>query len=124
MQKLTTADNFLHAVLSNLPAGHAYTVIYYTSPTNALDPWTPEDDSYTAYQHTEFKRAAGSAANSTSGRPIFEVYSFLSPGLFMAFFALIPLFVLFYIGLSALTSLKVSYFAFSKEMGTFAQKKS
>jgi hypothetical protein len=110
-------DNFLHAVISNIPAGHAYTLIYYTTPSNLMD-----NRIHDPFLHTEFKRAEGSAANLT-GAPLFEKYAFLSPALLMGFFVMLPLFVLFYVGLSALMSLKVSYFAFSKEMGQFAQKK-
>jgi len=117
--KLSDHDNFLHAVISNMPTGHAYTLIYYTSPTNALDYRTQAQDPFV---HSEFKRAESHATNTT-GAPLFEKYSFLSPALLMGFFTLIPLFALFYVGLSALTSLKVSYFAFSKEMGQLAQKK-
>jgi hypothetical protein len=100
-----------------MPSGHAFTLIYYTTPINSED-YRIQD----GFLHTEFKRAEGSATNTT-GAPLFEKYNFLSPGLFMAFFTMIPLFALFYVGLSALTSLKVSYFAFSKEMGQFGQKK-
>jgi hypothetical protein len=35
----------------------------------------------------------------------------------------IPLLLILYVGISAVASLEVSYFAFSKEMGPSAQKK-
>jgi hypothetical protein len=41
----------------------------------------------------------------------------------MGLFVTLPLLMLLYIGLSALNSLKVSYYAFSREMGPAAQKK-
>lgn len=41
----------------------------------------------------------------------------------MFLFTAIPMLMLLYIALSALSSLQVSYFAFSKEMGPAAQKK-
>ena len=62
-------------------------------------------------------------ANSTSNEGgLFERYQYFTPGLFMGFAAIIPLFLILLVGVRALTSLEVSYFAFSKEMGPNAQK--
>jgi len=61
-------------------------------------------------------------ANSTEGG-LFERYQYFTPGLFMGFAAIIPLFLILLVGVRALTSLEVSYYAFSKEMGPNAQKK-
>lgn len=54
---------------------------------------------------------------------LFERYQYFTPGLFMGFAAIIPLFLILLVGIRALISLEVSYFAFSKEMGPNAQKK-
>lgn len=54
---------------------------------------------------------------------LFERYQYFSPGLFMAFTAMIPLVLILAVGLNAIANLEVSYFAFSKEMGPTAQKK-
>ncbi|KAF2669629.1 BIG1-domain-containing protein [Microthyrium microscopicum] len=121
--KLSDHDSFLHAVLSTA-GGHAFTVIYHTTPL--LDaiatPAYEMADPYENVLHNEFKRAIEPlAANSTGG--VFDHYVFLGPGIFMGLFASFLLFMIFYTGLSALLSLKVSYFAFSKEMGPAAQKK-
>lgn len=61
-------------------------------------------------------------ANSTNSG-LFERYQYFTPGIFMGFAAIIPLFLILLVGIRALTSLEVSYFAFSKEMGPNAQKK-
>lgn len=73
----------------------------------------------------ELKRDLESHAkrmNSTEGG-LFEKYQYFTPGIFMGFAAIIPLFLILLVGIRALTSLEVSYFAFSKEMGPNAQKK-
>jgi hypothetical protein len=44
-------------------------------------------------------------------------------GIFMVAFTALPLLLLLYVALSALSGLKVSYYAFSKEMGPAAQRK-
>lgn len=54
---------------------------------------------------------------------LFERYQYFTPGLFMAFAAMIPLVLILGVGLRAIASIEVSYFAFSKEMGPAAQKK-
>jgi hypothetical protein len=78
------------------------------------------------YEQFELKRDLSSharRANSTNAGGLFERYQYFTPGLFMAFSAIVPLFLILLVGIKALTSLEVSYFAFSKEMGPNAQKK-
>lgn len=142
---LANHDSFLHAILSTLPSHQSYTIIITTSPpdTALIPPTYSTDDSYDPNLHIEFKRDADfhtTAKNGTDNLPLFEKYVFLSPGmlpyiyphfastneitgLIMGFFVILPLLLLFYIALGALSSLKVSYFAFSKEMGPAAQRK-
>jgi hypothetical protein len=62
-------------------------------------------------------------AGKKSDAGLFEKYQFFTPGLFMAFSAMVPLIFILSVGLRALANLEVSYFAFSKEMGPTAQKK-
>ena len=58
-----------------------------------------------------------------NGKPgLFEKYQYFTPGLFMGFVAVVPLFLIVLVGVRALLSLEVSYFAFSKEMGPAAQR--
>jgi hypothetical protein len=83
------------------------------------------ENSFGGLEQLELKRDLSShvqRANATAGG-LFETYQFFTPGLFMAFTAIVPLFLILLVGIRALTSLEVSYFAFSKEMGPNAQKK-
>ena len=83
------------------------------------------DASFPESVQMELKRDLSShakRANSTEGG-LFEKYQYFTPGLFMGFAAIIPLFLILLVGIRALTSLEVSYFAFIKEMGPNAQKK-
>ncbi|KAL9022559.1 MAG: hypothetical protein Q9185_000269 [Variospora sp. 1 TL-2023] len=74
---------------------------------------------------TTTKRADG-IITTTGGNvtlidgPLFERYAFLSPGIFMGLLIAIPLFLVLYVGVSAVGSLQVSYAAFEKEMGPAA----
>ncbi|KAF2474895.1 BIG1-domain-containing protein [Lindgomyces ingoldianus] len=122
--------------LGNLIAGYAdsrdYTVIYATTaPTEVqtestfqTQPTYEMDDAFGNAVHMELKRdmTIHKRASSNDGG-LFEKYQFFSPGLFMGLSATIPLFFILFIGLRAISSLEVSYFAFSKEMGPTAQKK-
>lgn len=71
----------------------------------------------------ELKRDLSShkrAEHSKAG--LFERYQYFTPGLFMGLSAMVPLFLIVLVGVKALLSLEVSYFAFSKEMGPTAQR--
>jgi hypothetical protein len=121
---LTAPDSFLHAILSTLDS---YTVIYTSTPPSApLPPPIFEEVHELLNLHVDLKRDLSdheTVGITASGAPIFAKYVFLSPALFMVAFVVLLLFGLFYVGISALLSLQVSYFAFSKEMGPAAQKK-
>ncbi|KAL6708682.1 hypothetical protein ACN47E_002378 [Coniothyrium glycines] len=112
-----------------------YTVIYITTPqTESQASARLQDQQHAVYDmessypesvQMELRRDLSSTAkraNSTQGG-LFERYQYFTPGLFMGFAAIIPLFLILLVGIRALTSLEVSYFAFSKEMGPNAQKK-
>jgi len=112
-----------------------FTVIYITTPIDesVADTQLQEDtppyemeNAFGNFDQLELKRDLSShvkRANSTSSAGLFERYQYFTPGLFMAFAAIIPLFLILLVGIRALTSLEVSYYAFSKEMGPNAQKK-
>jgi len=112
-----------------------FTVIYITTPIDesVADAQLQEDtppyemeNAFGNFDQLELKRDLSShvkRANSTSSAGLFERYQYFTPGLFMAFAAIIPLFLILLVGIRALTSLEVSYYAFSKEMGPNAQKK-
>jgi hypothetical protein len=116
--------------------GQDYTVIYTTAPqTESQAKAQIEEEAQQTYEmeppygqtvQMELKRDTSAhvrRANSTSEGGLFERYQYFTPGLFMGFAAVIPLFLILLVGIRALTSLEVSYFAFSKEMGPNAQKK-
>ncbi len=62
-------------------------------------------------------------SNASDNAPLFEKYQFFTPGIFMGFVALFVMLSVLYMGLTALSSLQVSYGAFDKEMGPAAHKK-
>ncbi|RYO92065.1 hypothetical protein DL764_008187 [Monosporascus ibericus] len=118
-------DDQLAMVLGQYQADGSYTVIYATGlPTEAPKTYTAE---YQDSTHVELKRQlhhlGKRALNDTSNLPLFEKYQFFTPGIFMALFSLVVLLSILYSGISALSSLEVSYGAFDKEMGPAAQKK-
>ncbi len=81
--------------------------------------------------HLDLKRDLSSTAkrDSTGDKPVlpdgplFERYSFLSPGLFMGILVTVMLSSILYVGISAIAGLQVTYAAFDKEIGPAAQKK-
>ncbi|OAL53256.1 BIG1-domain-containing protein [Pyrenochaeta sp. DS3sAY3a] len=127
-------DAMLENHISSKAKDHSYTVIYITKPqTEAQAKEQQENEQYTYDMEDPFgesvrmelKRDLSShikRANATQGG-LFERYQYFTPGIFMGFAAIIPLFLILIVGIRALTSLEVSYFAFSKEMGPNAQRK-
>ncbi|KAI0201313.1 ER protein BIG1 [Astrocystis sublimbata] len=131
---LTKNDNELGLVLDQYKAsaGHSYTVIYAGGArTEKPQTYTAEfaDSSSAGHHHhdQELKRDVHSKRKGKKeerdNRPLFEKYQFFTPGIFMALIMLIVLMSILYSGISALSSLQVSYGAFDKEMGPAAQKK-
>ncbi|KAK7757244.1 hypothetical protein SLS62_000793 [Diatrype stigma] len=117
-------DDHLALILDQYASEGSYTVIYTAGPR------TEKPKAYTAeFQdnlHVELKRQVqqfGKRANVTSDLPLFEKYQFFTPAIFMGLLALVVLLSILYTGISALSSLEVSYGAFDKEMGPAAQKK-
>lgn len=128
----------------------SFSVIYTTTPPTGDQVPPPRvqhpmqgyemDESYPL--HTEMKRALSSRASGDDDVALFEKYQFLSPGtystyaqifdfaakcgppgIFMGVSVSIVLFLILYVGVTAVAGLEVSYYAFSKEMGPSAQKK-
>lgn len=84
------------------------------------------ENSFSDAVHMELKRDTTAHTNGEGyvrEGALFERYQYLSPGLFMGISAILPLLAILYVGVNAITSLEVSYFAFSKEMGPAAQRK-
>jgi hypothetical protein len=132
VEQLQSDDATLEQFIQNDAKSQDYTVIYITTPQTeaqakeSLEHYTYEmETSFPKSVQMELKRDLSShakRANSTEGG-LFEKYQYFTPGIFMGFAAIIPLFLILVVGVRALTSLEVSYFAFSKEMGPNAQKK-
>jgi hypothetical protein len=130
--KLAEHDSFLHAVVSEV-GGEKYTVIYTTTPPAsgfaAVEQAATDyemDDPFASVLHTDLKRELGSghaSKSSDSDLGLFDKYEYTSPSIFMGLFVFILLFMILYVGITAVSSLQVSYFAFSKEMGPSQQKK-
>ncbi|KAF2111350.1 BIG/ATPase V1 complex, subunit S1 [Lophiotrema nucula] len=126
-------DGWLDKAIDDYGGGEDYTVIYTTTPrTNGPADVSSQnqhtyqmEDPFSEAVQMELKRDTSLHRRATTSGEgaLFEKYQFLSPGLFMGLSAMVPLLLILYVGLSAMTSLEVSYFAFSKEMGPAAQKK-
>lgn len=122
----------LEQYVNELALFEDYTVVYTTTPpteeqakASFENQRTYEmEDPFGGVVQMELKRdlSAHRRAASTQGG-LFERYQFLSPPLFMGFVGILPLFAIVFVGVKALSSLEVSYFAFSKEMGPAAQRK-
>ncbi|KAL2358723.1 BIG/ATPase V1 complex, subunit S1 [Cryomyces antarcticus] len=134
--KLAQHDSFLNALVAGLRR-QTYTVIYITTPPSDSHNTAPQhapqvyemDEPFPSGLHTDLKRdltGYASSSNSTnlnSNLPLFEKYQFLSSGTFMGLFVGLLLLLVLYVAISAVSSLEVSYAAFSKEMGPSAQRK-
>ncbi|KAH6663670.1 BIG/ATPase V1 complex, subunit S1 [Halenospora varia] len=107
--------------------GHKYTVIYTTTPHNPVHEDVVYEPKFEAIAHMDLKRVPPSqwnnATNATDRRPLFEKYQYFTPGLFMGLLVSAILLSILYVGISAVSSLEVSYSAFDKENGPAAQKK-
>lgn len=119
-------------MMSQLAPAEDYTVIYATRPLDleVSHEFSNEhvyqmEDPFRGAVQMELKRDVtySPRADSTKQGGLFEKYQYFSPGLFMAFSAMVPLILILGVGLKAIAGLEVSYFAFSKEMGPTAQKK-
>ncbi|KAF2441055.1 BIG1-domain-containing protein [Karstenula rhodostoma CBS 690.94] len=125
------------AELQKLISTHAdfedFTVIYTSTPQTTFQSEHPPyemESPFGGAGQMELKRDLSSHKRDlsshkravTSKAGLFERYQYFTPGLFMGIFAIVPLFLIVLVGVKALLSLEVSYFAFSKEMGPTAQR--
>ncbi|KAK8197466.1 BIG/ATPase V1 complex, subunit S1 [Phyllosticta capitalensis] len=125
---LLESDAFLDAVMAKVQ-DKSYTLIFTTTPPTGGQIPVPKEhevqyemeDSYGL--HTEMRRETRTRPKASNDVALFEKYQFLSPGIFMGLFTGLILFLILYVGISAVAGLEVSYYAFSKEMGPAAQKK-
>lgn len=86
------------------------------------------DDTMSSLPHMDLKRDtsahsyAGNRTNEPS-LPLFQKYTFFTPGIFMGLVVSFILVMILYVAISAVASIQVSYAAFDKENGPAAQKK-
>jgi len=125
-------SNLYSTLLKDLPNGIKYTVIFTTTKVEKvvaellnLPEYKPEFAVASVLKMDLKRDLRVRVDNGTRPdlRPLFEQYQFLSPGLFMGLLVGILLLSILYVGISAVSSLQVSYGAFDKEMGPAAQKK-
>jgi len=128
--KLAEYDSILSEFIQNYFTDEQWTVLYTTTPRDELIAEDLEVQSYEMDEpfldavNMEMKRDVESHAKDGQREGgLFEKYQFLSPGIFMGLTASLPLLLILYVGVSAISGLEVSYFAFSKEMGPAGQKK-
>lgn len=75
--------------------------------------------------HVDLKRdeQQPDTAKPTNDGALFERYNFLNQGIFMGGLVVILLLSILYVGLTAVASVEITPFAFSKEMGPQNQRK-
>jgi hypothetical protein len=139
--------HFYNNFIKDLPEGMKYTVIFSTTPSNVVVEDVMEyEPTFDVGVHIDLKRAiltrVPPKTKSNDSRPLFEKYQFFTPGLFsptqmvfhplrtdwisglfMGIIVSLLLLSILSVGISAISSLEVSYGAFDKEMGPAAQKK-
>ncbi|KAF8426387.1 BIG/ATPase V1 complex, subunit S1 [Tirmania nivea] len=130
-KELADTDAFLFSLLESFPSSR-YTLIYTSTPRTTV-PNHPSSKLQVPQTQDELRRRFAipgkkpKDGNTDTVIPmtgsLFKKYAFFSPGIWMGYLAAFFLISISYVGLNALTSLKVSYGAFEKEMGPAAQKK-
>jgi len=124
-------DAFLFSLLESFPSTR-YTLIYTSTPRTTI-PNNPPSKLQAPQPQDELRRRfvlldkkpnhGGANVTIPVTGSLFKKYAFFSPGIWMGYLAAVFLVSIVYVGLNALTGLKVSYGAFEKEMGPAAQKK-
>ncbi|CAK4014801.1 Hypothetical predicted protein [Lecanosticta acicola] len=134
---LKETDAYLDQQFPALLANYTSHVLIWTSSSSASSKLDADEERHYEMDeppfqeslHTDLKRGLEhdlkrrQSGKGQSDLPLFEKYQFLSPGIFMGLSVSLLLFIILYVGVSAIANLEVSYMAFSKEMGPQAQKK-
>lgn len=133
-ERLREQDSFLNALLTSV-ASEPTIVLYTTTPISGVlhdQHGSPHhelhlydnEDPFHQGLHVDLKRNfAKRQEKGNASLPLFEKYQYFTPGIFTGMLVSLPLFLILYVGVSAVAGLDVSYYAFSKEMGPAAQKK-
>lgn len=132
VQGLEENDVFLSSVLDMLPSEN-FSIIYATTPSSLEIQSLVNEHIYhsenlaTLREHTDLKRDVSGrqeGVNTTlPDGPLFEKYQFFTPAIFLGGVVTLFMLAILYVGISALSSLQVSYAAFDRENGPAAQKK-
>ncbi|KAF8538523.1 vacuolar ATP synthase subunit S1-domain-containing protein [Trichophaea hybrida] len=116
-------DAFLHSVLEMVGAGR-YTFVFASSPIGAVEvKKVVVKKPQLELRSVEVREDVGVKNQTTIGGGLFHRYQFFTPGIFMGYLAFFLLISILYVGLSAVSSIQVSYGSFDKEMGPAVQKK-
>ncbi|RAL15634.1 Ac45/VOA1 transmembrane domain-containing protein [Aspergillus homomorphus CBS 101889] len=128
--QLSDNDGLLSDIVGRLPESKKYTVLYITSPREAVNSdagvYQAEDASYQDPVHMDLKRdfsAHGLGDDVPSNKTLFREYHYFTPGIIMGLLASLFCLLILYVGLSALLSLEVPYAAFEKDTAASVQKK-
>ncbi|ODM17187.1 hypothetical protein SI65_07586 [Aspergillus cristatus] len=124
-QQLSDNDGFLSDIIDRIPSSKKYTLLYVTSPRETEGTvYRPYEESYQEHLRTELKRDYSDyTKQDSSKKSLFQEYQYLTPGLFMGFFAVFVCIMILYVGIQALLSLEVPYAAFEKDTFSAVQKK-
>ncbi|EMC91289.1 hypothetical protein BAUCODRAFT_39452 [Baudoinia panamericana UAMH 10762] len=129
------SDVAITRYLDELSSKNMPYVLIYAASAIQQDPPYEMDEEYPSALHIDLKRDISAEGRRLRQRqsnvtdntqyklPLFETYQFLSPAIFMGLTVTLLLFLIGYVGVSAIAGLEVSYAAFSKEMGPQAQNK-
>ncbi|KAG5438429.1 hypothetical protein PCANB_002918 [Pneumocystis canis] len=110
-------DKFLHYIITSLPHGSKYTMIYLSTPEQIIS------------QHqdipTNILPVIPIKYDLKQPKGLFSKYAFLSEGIHMMYswMVLIVLFPILIIALSAISSIKISYGAFELKKNVFKKNK-
>ncbi|KAF7192634.1 hypothetical protein HII31_06040 [Pseudocercospora fuligena] len=137
-EAIQSQDWLFNSQIKDLIANHTkHTIVLVGVPSTTEEEksleWEQENEPpFERNMHTDLRRdvetgfkrqAKKKSDNPQDELPLFEKYQFLSPGIFMGLVVFLLLFVILYVGITAIAGLQVSYMSFSKEMGPNAQKK-
>jgi hypothetical protein len=129
-QAVQSHDAFLKMVLELLPTKR-FVLVLASSPveeaTAAAADKVPAADAEEKWQESlelrsvEVGEDAGKNETTPPSGGLFHRYQFFTPAILTGYVALAVLLVILYVGLSAISSVQVSYGSFEKEMGPAAQ---
>ncbi|KAA8909307.1 BIG/ATPase V1 complex, subunit S1 [Sphaerosporella brunnea] len=118
-------DAFLHSVLDLLPT-RRFVLVFASSPISApltSSPAAPHKQAALELRSIEEKVVVleKGGRNETNVGGLFHKYQFFTTPILMGYVAVTVMLVILYVGLSAISSVGVSYGSFDKEMGPAAQ---